>query len=82
MNKRIEITKKVRLTLTADDWELYHIVGRNAAARALNMKIAAALNSNDRVAASRALTAHSEHGADDTEGHCMLREIIRKLEGN
>lgn len=82
MNKGIEITKKVRLTLTADDWELYHIVGRNAAARALNMKIAAALNSNYKGAAFRVLAEYAEYGADDTEGHHMLQCIIRKLEGN
>ena len=43
-NVTITHTVNVSLALTADQWSLYHIQGRNAAAHGLNRDVAQAIN--------------------------------------
>ena len=84
---------KVKLTLSADDWELlgrYNDTGRFAnrenVAVALNDQISEAINTSANMEeafkrCSSILTRHSDYGAADTEGREMLETIFELTYG-
>lgn len=81
--KGIAVTFKptIELTLTADDWALYHIDGRDFAAYSLNRAIERAINLGASVDEARgrvakALDDHRNYGADDTEGWVVATRIL------
>lgn len=82
---RIKITKRITtLTLTADDWELYHNPGRAAAAKRLNSGLKRAINgATDRNDAYRkgaaVLNKESDPGAADSEGYFVLEKLLNKV---
>ena len=79
ISDHVHIEKVVTLSLTADDWELYHIDGREQTASNLNQAVSVALNSFNQVAARKkieeALDKYSKWGAADTEGHATVQRI-------
>ncbi len=76
----VHIARSVSLSLTADDWGLYHIDGRDAAALCLNQAVSVALTWSDkplaRVKIAKALEEYSKWGSNDTEGHATVRQIL------
>jgi hypothetical protein len=79
MNEKIQIKCKVKLSLTAYDWQLYDIPGAKAAARSMNAKVAKALNAGDLNGAVQVLYTHSEFGAADSEPLWVLNCIAKKM---
>ena len=80
ISDHVHITKHIALSLTADDWELYHIDGREDAANCLNQAVAVALNrsvlkSQAKTKIEAALNEYRQWGADDTEGHATVQRI-------
>ena len=75
----VRIIYKVKLSLTADDWQLYDIAGAKQAAREMNTKVAKALNNNDTEAAYEVLQEYSMYGAADTEPTMVLNAIMDKM---
>lgn len=84
MNK-VEVLKrslKVKLNLTADDWQLYSIPGREAAARGINRRLEKELRDctgdwYERCYA--ALEPATKFGACDTEGGYVLNRIVEEI---
>jgi hypothetical protein len=76
----VHISKNVYLSLTADDWQLYHIKYRDDAALRLNQAISNALNNFTKGGAitqiEKALEENNQWGANDTEGHATVRQIL------
>jgi hypothetical protein len=82
MNTPIEIVSnaKVKLSLTADQWQLYaDMPGAKAAARKINSEVAKALNKGDIKAAYESLRKFRQFGATDTEPCCVLLSIMEKM---
>lgn len=75
----IKITKTLELSLSADEWSLYNIEGRDAAALAINSGVAEALNAGNPRAAHAVLRSFEDFGAADTEGNVMLLYIVGKM---
>jgi hypothetical protein len=80
----IEIRSTVKLNLSADNWQLYGVEGREKAARELNRELEKRINN----AATRSefkweglLTPYSEYGASDSEGYHMVEHILNKVYG-
>lgn len=80
ISNRVHIAKVITLSLTADDWALYNIEGRDDAAIALNEAVSVALNYLTKGGAigkiEEALEKYSDWGANDTEGHATVRQIL------
>ena len=82
---KITVTRSVTLRLTADDWALYDLPGRDLIAECLNREVAAAINtpSSNRDAAQKeaggVLNAFAKYGADDTEGWYTLEDIFTRV---
>ena len=74
------IEKTIYLSLTADEWALYHIDGRDDAADGLNKAVSVALNNFYKGVAitkiEAALGEYGHWGANDTEGHVVVRQIM------
>lgn len=82
MNSPVEIVSnaKVKLSLTADQWQLYaDMPGAKAAARDINLTVAKALNNGDIEGAYKALEDFRQFGATDTEPRNVLQYIIEKM---
>lgn len=79
MPSGIDIKCKVKLSLTADQWQLYDKPGAKAAARSMNAKIAKALNARDINGAYAVLSEYSKFGAYDTEPMMVLDMIMDKM---
>lgn len=84
--KGINIIRKVTLTLTADQWGLYGMEGREMAASFLNLAVAKAINTTtdqrEAYALSlEALSGKSNFGAADGEGEQTLGMIFDKVYG-
>jgi hypothetical protein len=81
----ITITRKVSLSLTADQWGLYMVEGRDRAARCLNAVIETAISGNNReeaeALARRAMRDLSQFGATDSEGYWMMEKIMDAVFG-
>ena len=79
ISDHVHISKNVYLSLTADDWGLYNIEGRDQAALGLNQNVAYALTNfikgGARKAIEEALEKYSDWGANDTEGHATVQQI-------
>ncbi len=75
----IKIKCKVKLSLTARQWQLYTMPGAAAAARSMNAKVAKALNAGDCDAAFAILDEYSKFGAGDTEPRMVLNHIMDKM---
>jgi hypothetical protein len=66
---------KIKLSLTADDWQLYNIPGRNLAARRINRAIEKKFAKGEIGSCYSVLDQYSEWGASDTEGLDTLYRI-------
>jgi hypothetical protein len=79
ISDHVHIAKIVSLSLTADDWALYNIDGREDVALILNEAVSVALTWSDkpiaRVKIAKALEEYSKWGANDTEGHATVQRI-------
>ena len=79
ISDHVHIEKVVTLSLTADDWGLYHIDGREQTASNLNQAVSVALNSFNQVASRKkieeALDKYRKWGAADTEGYDTVQQI-------
>ena len=90
LTNNIVVTHQLKLSLTADQWELYSgegMEGRDVAARQLNACIANAINdSQTKQQASqrchKCLTNWAYYGADDSEGWQMLDIILSSVYGD
>jgi hypothetical protein len=80
ISDHVYIEKVITLSLTADEWGLYHIDGRDDAADGLNKAVSVALNNFYKDVAftkiEAALGEYSYWGANDTEGHAVVRQIL------
>lgn len=87
--KGVSIVRIIKLDLTADDWQLYSVFGRDYVAREMNQKIQHILNDNNlpgqRTYAEQlcfgVLRDWIKYGANDTEGRSVLQSIIFKFYG-
>jgi hypothetical protein len=79
ISDHVHISKVVSLSLTADDWALYHIDDREQTANNLNQAVSVALNNfypaEARKKIQEALDKYSKWGAADTEGHDTVQRI-------
>lgn len=86
---QVKLNPQVKLTLTADDWQLYDGEGyerRDVAARIMNQHIADAIHcagsrSRAYMECQRILQRWDEFGAADSEGRHMLDFIFRTVYG-
>jgi hypothetical protein len=78
----VEIIKTLQLTLTADEWELYDIPGRDEAAFQLNRGIEEIINDSEIPVlmkmryCDKILGGFAEYGAADSEGFRMIDDIF------
>jgi hypothetical protein len=86
----VTLNPQIKLTLTADDWQLYggeDYPSRDMVARDLNANIQQILNDPDRTdrekkwACSDYLGVHNNYGASDTEGWAVLDTIFCEFFG-
>lgn len=77
----VEIRKrfKVKLSLSADDWNLYTMPGSKSAARSINSRVGKALSAADIDGAYKVLSSFKKYGAYDTEPCWVLTQIIRMM---
>ena len=86
---QVKHNPQVKLTLTADDWQLYDGEGyerRDIAARTMNQQIADAIHcagsrSRAYMECQRILNRWDEFGAADSEGWQMLNHIFQTVYG-
>jgi hypothetical protein len=83
---QVKHNPQVKLTLTADDWQLYGCERRDIAARTMNQQIADAIHcagsrSRAYMECQRILKRWEEFGAADTEGWAMLDYIFCTVYG-
>lgn len=69
----------VDINLTADDWQLYHIEGRDKAAADLNALMESKLFAGDLNNIYDILGDYSKFGAADSEGYDTVRRILRSI---
>ena len=80
--KNVDVTRTFRVALTADQWALYDIEGRDVAARALNQFAEYALNTCTTKGDAAEVIAlaqdkYSSFGAADTEGmYDVMDELL------
>lgn len=85
--KNVKVSRKVELSLTVADWELYSKVsGVEVAVKEMNRELEAAINNSaDRNQAEMAgyavLHKYREFGAADTEGCYVFLRILRTVFG-
>lgn len=83
----IEIKRRVKLSLSAGEWQLYSSMpGAKKAARSLNAAVAKAINASaDKrsgyQAACQAMVPFADFGAIDSEPRYVLQDIIDKVYG-
>ena len=70
---------KVKLGLTADDWQLYNLPGRDRAAKGLNRAVERKLARGEINSLTQVLYPYSKWGAADTEGFHTLERILDQL---
>jgi hypothetical protein len=82
----VQIIKTVNLTLTADQWELYDIPGRDGAAFQLNRALEEIINDPEIPQKHKLLRCHKilggfgDYGANDTEGYHVVDCIFERLQ--
>ena len=93
--KNVHVKRVFTLSLTADDWSLFSFDNygvqmtekRDAAAQDINRVAEEALNSGDltyagaKAAIEAVLEKYSDLGADDTEGHDVMYELLALKKG-
>jgi hypothetical protein len=83
--RNVHITRKVTLTLTAEDWQLYtDIPNVNIATSLLNSDIELILNNMGDITQAHiecleVLRRYSKYGAFDTEPCGVLQDIINEV---
>ena len=70
---------KIKLGLTADDWQLYNLPGRDRAAKGLNRAVERKLAKGEINSLAEVLYPYSKWGAADTEGYDTLCRILDQL---
>lgn len=70
---------KAKLDLTADDWQLYNLPGRDRAAKGLNRAVERKLAKGEINSLTKVLYPYSKWGAADTEGFHTLERILSQL---
>ena len=78
------ISRKIELDDTADRWELFDMEGRELVAQHINRVIESAVNTGSNREQVRAnayvvMQMYREYGANDTEGHRRLEDILEKI---
>jgi hypothetical protein len=79
--KNVTVTRTFKVELTANQWALYDMIGRDAAARALNRMAEEALNTcTTKGEAAQVIAAaqdkYSNFGAADSEGYDVMDELL------
>jgi hypothetical protein len=87
--KGLKLTKitKVSLSLTADDWQLYDVFGRDDIARYLNKTLEANVNagvgiSEIKKVMQNAFDDYPLYGANDSEPKYLLDVLLLKIFSN
>ena len=78
----IKIKSTITLNLSADDWQLYNIAGRERVAQELNRELEERLNkatTRSEFHYGDLLSKHSQYGASDSEGFAMVEHILNKV---
>ena len=70
---------KIKLGLTADDWQLYNLPGRDRAAKGLNRAVERKLARGEINSLTEVLYPYSKWGAADTEGYDTLYRILEQI---
>lgn len=71
---------KIKLGLTADDWQLYSdMAGRDRAAKGLNRAVERKLAKGEINSLAEVLYPYSKWGAADSEGYDTLYRILEQL---
>lgn len=82
MERKLEVQSikvKAKINLTADDWQLYNLPGRDAAARRINRAIERKLAKGEINSLYEALAPCSKWGATDTEGFMAIAWILERM---
>jgi len=79
--ENVTVTRTFKVALTADQWALYNIEGRDAAARALNKFAEDALNSCTTEGEAAQVIAlaqyrYRSYGAADSEGYAVMYALL------
>jgi hypothetical protein len=79
--KNVTVTRTFKVELTANQWALYDMIGRDAAARALNRMAEEALNTCTTTGEAAQVIAaaqdkYSNFGAADSEGYDVMDELL------
>lgn len=83
--RNVTVTRKVSLSLTAEEWQLYTDKPRvKTVARSINNEIASCINthpsrSEARFFARKVLNEYSEFGANDSEPWGVLEDILMEV---
>jgi hypothetical protein len=80
--EKIQVLRRAvycQLNLTADDWGLYDLEGRDDVAKTLNDIIRAYLETGNAQGCYRALRSYAEFGAADTEGYDTVHTILHNV---
>lgn len=70
---------KAKINLTADDWQLYSIPGRDTAARRINRAMERKLAKGELRSLTDILLPYAKWGACDSEGYHAIYEVLRRL---
>lgn len=70
---------KAKINLTADDWQLYSIPGRNTAARRMNRAMERKLAKGELGSLLDILEPYSKWGACDSESYHTVYAVLRRL---
>lgn len=80
--EKIQILRRAvycQINLTADDWGLYDMPGRDIVAKNLNEDMQVCLEMGNARGCYRALSRFAEFGADDTEGRDTVNTILHNV---
>jgi hypothetical protein len=79
---KIKIRSTVELNLSADDWSLYGMKGREEIAKKLNRELEERINkatSRSEFEYGNLLSQYSDYGASDSEGFQMVEHVLNKV---
>jgi hypothetical protein len=80
--EKIQVLRRAvycQLNLSADDWGLYDLEGRDGVAKTINDMIQVCLETGNVRGCFRALSSYAEFGAADTEGYDTLYTIMHNV---
>jgi hypothetical protein len=75
--ERISQAVTIKCNLSASDWQLYNIPGRDLAAEQLNRAVEEKLAKGELSSITSVLEPFSEFGATDTEGYLVLEQVLK-----